>query len=314
MGERAVQIGRKLEGFGEKLFEHFTWDELCRDREIKCTRSAHKKKTHGIDMLCKFKTPYRIDMQGIIIECKNRQMQSITQAEIEKWVKELINCIECAQSTPELSDIDLAASTLNTGLLLTHATDKFEADKFYKYLKSLNFPNRRNPINIFIAGNDKINQWTSLLAKIDTTYMEGFSFLYPSINGFNRKTSSVLTIEALYSKYLLATRTYTTQSTSQGIPYNVPHSQNIMFIFDAISRDTFKYAWSMFKYYQLQGCDEYVFVFYPRRNGDIDYIKDYFLKTIKAGKEPISGEDSEKIKLDFIDNRDLSVVETGGHL
>ena len=309
MGERAVQIGRKLEGFGEKLFEHFTWDELCRDREIKCTRSAHKKKTHGIDMLCKFKTPYRIDMQGIIIECKNRQMQSITQAEIENWVKELINCIECAQSTPELSDIDLTASTLNTGLLLTHATDKFEADKFYKYLKSLNFPN-----NIFIAGNDKINQWTSLLAKIDTTYREGFSFLYPSINGFNRKTSSVLTIEALYSKYLLATRTYTTQSTSHGIPYNVPHLQNIMFIFDAISRDTFKYAWSMFKYYQLQGCDEYVFVFYPRRNGDIDYVKDHFLKTIKAGKEPISGEDSEKIKLDFIDNRDLSVVETGGHL
>lgn len=314
MGEQAVQIGRKLEGFGEKLFEHFTWDELCRDREIKCTRSAHKKKTHGIDMLCRFKNPYRIGMQGVIIECKNRKMQSITQSEIENWVKELINCIECAQSAPELSDIDLTASTLNTGLLLTHATDGFVTEKFYKYLKSLRFPNRRNPINIFIAGNDKINQWTSLFTKIDITYKEGFSFLYPSVNGFSRKTTSVLTIDALYSKYLLATRTYTIPNTTQGMTYNVPRSQNIMFIFDTISRDTFKYAWSMFKYYQLQGCDEYVFVFYPRINGDVDYVKNHFLKTIKAGRESISEEDSAKIKLDFIDNRDLSVVETGGYL
>lgn len=130
MGEHASKIGKKLEGFGEVLFANLGWIELARDKEIKCTRSSHKKKTHGIDLLCKFNNPYSTGNQGIIIECKNRQMSSITQATIEEWVKELINNIECAQSAPELADVDLANTTLNTGLLLIHANDTFNSQKF----------------------------------------------------------------------------------------------------------------------------------------------------------------------------------------
>ena len=97
-------------------------------------------------------------------------MSSITQATIEEWVKELINNIECAQSAPELADVDLANTTLNTGLLLIHANDTFNSQKFYNYLSKISFPNRRNPINIFIAANDRISQWMSLFAKIKTSY------------------------------------------------------------------------------------------------------------------------------------------------
>ena len=53
MGEQASRIGKKLEGFGENLFSDFGWTELARDKEIKCTRTSHKKKTHGIDLLFK---------------------------------------------------------------------------------------------------------------------------------------------------------------------------------------------------------------------------------------------------------------------
>lgn len=116
------------------------------------------------------------------MECKNRQMGSITRATIEEWVKELINNIECAQSAPELVDVDLRNTTLNTGLLLIHANDKFDQQKFYDHLSKISFPNRRNPINIFIAANDRIAQWTSLFAKVKTSYNNGFSFIYPSIN------------------------------------------------------------------------------------------------------------------------------------
>ena len=157
MGEEAAKIGKKLEGFGEVFFSKLGWVELAHDREIKCTRSSHKKQTHGIDLLCKFDNPYMSTQQGVIVECKNRQMKSITESKIEEWVKELINNIECSQSAPELSDIDLTNTTLNTGLLLIHANDCFDSSKFYGYLSNLQIANRRNPINIFIAGNDKIN-------------------------------------------------------------------------------------------------------------------------------------------------------------
>lgn len=203
MGEHASKIGKKLEGFGEVLFANLGWIELARDKEIKCTRSSHKKKTHGIDLLCKFNNPYSTGNQGIIIECKNRQMSSITQATIEEWVKELINNIECAQSAPELADVDLANTTLNTGLLLIHANDTFNSQKFYNYLSKISFPNRRNPINIFIAANDRISQWMSLFAKIKTSYHTGFTFIYPSINESNKTSQVSLTINGMYSKYLL---------------------------------------------------------------------------------------------------------------
>lgn len=181
MGEQAAKIGKKLEGFGVNFFANLGWTELTQDKEIKCTRSSHKKKTHGIDLLCKFTNPYIAGNQGIVVECKNRQMGSITRATIEEWVKELINNIECAQSAPELVDVDLRNTTLNTGLLLIHANDKFDQQKFYDHLSKIAFPNRRNPINIFIAANDRIAQWTSLFAKVKTSYNNGFSFIYPSM-------------------------------------------------------------------------------------------------------------------------------------
>ena len=165
MGENAKKIGDKLEHFGKNLFVELGWTELTRDREIKCKRSSHHKRTHGIDLLCKFKNPYIQGNQGVIIECKNRQMRSITQSDIEEWVKELINNIECAQSSDELQDIDLTDIVkLNTGLLLIHANENWDRKKFYTYLSKLKNINRRNPINIYIAGNDRIEMWTSVLS------------------------------------------------------------------------------------------------------------------------------------------------------
>ena len=92
-------------------------------------------------------------------------MRSITQSDIEEWVKELINNIECAQSSDELQDIDLTDIVkLNTGLLLIHANENWDRKKFYTYLSKLKNINRRNPINIYIAGNDRIEMWTSVLS------------------------------------------------------------------------------------------------------------------------------------------------------
>ena len=313
MGENAAKIGKKLEGFGENLISDFGWLELTRDREIKCQRPAHKKKTHGIDLLCKVNNPYLNGNQGIIIECKNRQMQSINKPNIEDWVRELINNIECSQSTNELEDIDLSdVKTLNTGLLLIHANDGWDEEKFYGYLSGLSISGRRNPINVFIAGNDKINLWTSLFAKISKDYRDSFAFIYPSLNEYSKKIQNSLTINALFSKYLFAESTYSVQQNNGAGQYFEPHRQTIMFFFDEITPDNFKYAWSMFKHYQLQGSDKYVFVFYPRKKGDVDYVRERLIPAIREGDPNISEEEIRKINYDFLDNRSLSPVEFGG--
>lgn len=311
MGEQASKIGKKLEGFGENLFSDLGWTEPARDKEIKCTRSAHKKKTHGIDLLFKYSNPYANISQGIIVECKNRQMKSITKGEIEKWVKELIHNLECSQSAAELSDVHLDGASLNTGLLLVHANDIFDQESFYKSLSGLQISNRRNPINIFIAGNDKIDEWTALLNKAKS--YDNFSFLYPSINGSSKVTQRAVTINSLYSKYILAQSVYYSEGSNGGMAYKVPHTQSTMFFLDDVCTENFKYAWSMFKHFQMQGTDRYCFAFYPRKTGDVEYVRENFISTLKNVENPITETEASKITIEFLTNRTLSPIETGGN-
>lgn len=312
MGEAARKIGEKLEDFGSLFFTDLGWTEIIRDKEIKCTRSSHGgKRSHGIDLLFKTYNPYLSCDQGIVLECKNRQMQSITKAEIEKWVKELINCIECAQSAPELSSYNMADFSLNTGLLVIHANDKFDEKKFYSYVSGISVPRRRSPINIYIAANDRINEWTSLCKKI-AKFGEDFNLLYPSINGSSKLLTKSFSINSLFSKYNFATSKYFEERQGSGGTYKEPHSQSILIFRDEVTASNFKYAWSMFKYYQLQGADRYVFLFYPMDSGDVEYIKEHFISILKSGDNPISEQEAQKIIIEFIDNRSLSPVEIGG--
>lgn len=313
MGEQANKIGKKLEGFGEKLFTGFGWNELARDTEIQCGRkSLHKKQTHGLDLLMNFNNPYLGSRQGIVIECKNRQMQSITQAEIDNWIVELINAIECAQSAPELIDIKTDDMNLNTGLLLIHANDTFKKHLFDKYLSNLKVPSRRNPINIFVAGNEEINRWNSLRDKIEKDYSERFQFIYPSIEGSNMERGKYITINQLYSRYVFAQDITETKKIEDGIEYPVPQTNKILISFDDISMDSFKYMWSMFKSFQLQDAKELVFLFYPQKKDDVEFVKDNFIKTLYQVSPPITAQLENKIRIDFIDNRSISPVDMGG--
>lgn len=312
MGEQAQKIGKKLEGFGEKLFSGFGWNELARDKEITCRRSTHKKRTHGLDLLMNFKNPYLGCKQGIVIECKNRQMRSITQDELDKWIAELINTIECSQSAPELVEVNTDDMNLNTGLLLVHANDCFNKTLFDKYLSNLKVPSRRNSINIFVAGNEDINRWNSLLYKIEKECSSKFQFIYPSIEGSNMEMGKFITINQLYSKYIFA-QDFTMITKYEGEEeYQVPQIKKIMISFDEISTDCFKYMWSMFKTFQFQDAKEMVFMFYPRKKDDVEFVEENFIKTLYQIDSPINEKIEKRIKIDFIDNRSLSPVDGGG--
>lgn len=51
-----------------------------------------------------YKDPYIGSVQGVFIECKNRVWSKINQKEIERWVNEELNLIDCARNNSELQE------------------------------------------------------------------------------------------------------------------------------------------------------------------------------------------------------------------
>lgn len=47
---------------------------------------------------------------------------------------------------------------------------------------------------------------------------------------------------------------------------------------------------------------------------DVAFVKEHFISALKSGDKPITDAESDKIFIDFIDNRTLSPIETGGIL
>lgn len=311
MGENASKIGAKLEGWGSNLFRGFRWIEVTRDLEIKCNRKAthENKRTHGLDILCSFYDPYLSCKQGVIIECKNRQMKSINQSTVDAWILELENSIECAHAAPELEPY-LPQMEISTGLLLIHANDEFNRELFAQYLRNARVKLKRNKTSIYIASNDEIDRWDSLITYTNSLG-DKFRFHYPSINESNIINDKQITLNYLFSKYVLAeTVEYETEMRND-LPMEVPKRRRIMFIFDKPSIEAFRYAWSMSKHFQFySSADRVSYVFYPNSPADVKFIKDNFFSSISNGIDhPMSDDVRSMCDIDFLTNRHLSPVD-----
>ena len=109
MGELSQTIGKKLENFGNTLFANLGWEMLAQDLPIDCTRSTHKsptaksgeKRTHGIDILQSFYNPFSARKEAVIIECKNHQWKDFIPSNLNQWIEELLNTMECASTAPK---------------------------------------------------------------------------------------------------------------------------------------------------------------------------------------------------------------------
>ncbi len=227
----------------------------------------------------------------------------------------MINTIECTKNSNEIKDFDLQGANINTGILLINCNDgNFEEEKFYNYLKLLEIPTKRDPMNIYIAGNNKIEQWHSLLKKVQyykVQYKESsFKFVYPSIENSQRTQEDYITVTHLFSKYIFAVHDYYIEECSMnvGMVNKVARRKYIVFSFDKHTKDSFNYLCSMFKYFQFEEGQEYEFCFYPQNANDIEYINNNFIKSIKKvdGKEIIN---TKKVKIQFLENRNINPVD-----
>ena len=317
MGENAQKIGKKLEKFGVKLFEMFNWNKKMGDKEIKCTRGSHKnaqgrkKQTHGIDLYMEYEDPYIGGIQGIFIECKNRGWNDINKSNIETWVNEEINLIECARYNTDLQEFYGEGADRNCALLLINCNDgKFKKDKFDEYLSEINVKNKRNPYKIFIAGNYMIDRWDAIGRIIREEYQSNLKILYPSINNSRPMSVNYWSINQLFSKYIFCEYE---QEVSLGRNVGTKIEKIlVIFFFDKVNAESFKYMWSMCRAFQYetqyQGFD---ICFWTETSNENNYIIENFIDILKSykGKDTISEDVIDTIRINFLLNRNLNAVD-----
>ncbi|MFR6368659.1 MAG: hypothetical protein ACLUOA_07205 [Gemmiger formicilis] len=255
MGELSQRIGKKLEHYGNSIFEHLEWKILAQDVQIDCIRAAHKnakssdKKTHGVDILAGYYNPFTKRQEAFIIECKHREWSNFIPSNLSLWVEELCNTIECASTSPALTTY-LEEYTLIGGILLYNSSDNiYEMERALKSISQIKVPRRRHPLMIYLADNSRLEKWYSFnaeIAKIKQNSIENsFGIIYPSIGGSTWDRSPVVTPTYLFSDYILAS--YIKSATNQGVTTKV--DIKALFCFEHVTDDSLKYLQDMITSY-----------------------------------------------------------------
>lgn len=118
MGELSQRIGKKLEHYGNSIFEHLEWKILAQDVQIDCIRAAHKnakssdKKTHGVDILAGYYNPFTKRQEAFIIECKHREWSNFIPSNLSLWVEELCNTMTQMQEVMNFEQNNLKSTVV----------------------------------------------------------------------------------------------------------------------------------------------------------------------------------------------------------
>lgn len=310
MGELSQIIGKNLENFGSTLFESLDWEILHQNVEFNCTRSQHKntkgkdKHTHGIDILHGYVNPFTRRKEAIITECKNHLWKDFIPSQLNIWVEELVNTIECASVSPDVAPY-LKDRILVGGIILYNSSDnQYELDRALKNISQIIVPKRRTPLMLYIADTNRLEQWYSLNQEINRIKSNNkdhnFGIIYPSIGGSNWDRSSVITPSYLFSDYILSTYTKIEETHNGTSKVDI----KAIFSFDKVSNDSLIYLCDMINELQLESRSdrkqEIHIYFYPETQDEIGYIKECFAHSVSKEKP--------SFKLKLLDNRRLSRV------
>lgn len=312
MGELSQTIGKKLENFGNMLFENLGWELLTQDLSIDCTRNTHKspssksgqKKSHGIDILESFYNPFTARNEAVIVECKNHQWKDFIPINLNVWVDELLNTIECASASPKVTPY-LSESTLTTGILLFNSSDNtYDYEKAQKTLSQITIPKRKTPTMLYVADTGRLEKWYALNTEIskikDTNNNHNFGIVYPSIGGSQWDRQPIITPSYLFSDYVFSvyTKTYEHANGTEKVDVKA------IFCFDIVNEASMLYLLDMINDLQFESRterkQEIHIYFFPEKNDDSQRIEDCYNRVIKS-KKP-------SFQLKFLDNRRLSPV------
>jgi len=191
------------------ILKQFAWTQKgsC-NFDIDCVHHSKERngQGHGIDSFFEYYDPYSKSTQGILVESKTRQFSGITTGSIKKWIKQVTDCMECMQVSPSIQG--MTSAPIQNALLMIWANDEYEHEMFMKMLRKVGIASKKYPCNIFVASNQEILKWCSLINTIDTlkAQSDSFKFIYPNVPtiGTDLILAEHLTLTHLFSKYVFA--------------------------------------------------------------------------------------------------------------
>lgn len=191
------------------ILKQFGWRQKgsC-NFDIECVHHTKERRgqPHGVDSFFEYYDPYSRSNQAILVESKNWQFSSITTANIKKWVKQVTNCMECMQVSSTIQSMTNAP--IQNALLMVWANDEYDHQVFMNNLQKVGVASKKYPCNLFVASNQEILKWCSLINMINAIKLQSknFKYIYPNVPtlGTDLVLADHLTLTHLYSKYIFA--------------------------------------------------------------------------------------------------------------
>lgn len=221
--------------------------------DIECAHHATERRgqPHGVDSFFEYYDPYSKSNQAILVESKNWQFSSITTTSIKKWVKQVTDCMECMQVSSTIQS--MTNSPVQNALLLIWANDEYGYQTFMDRLRKVGVASKKYPCNLFVASNQEILKWCSLINTINSikSQSEHFKFIYPNIPtlGTDLLLADHLTLTHLYSKYIFA-ETKEQMADIRGGTYSV--NKLLVFCYEPASVESLDFLYTLIKRLNFQ--------------------------------------------------------------
>ena len=260
--------------------------------DIECSlHPSRRGQNHGVDSLFTYYDPYEQSEQGVLVESKCWQFNSITSENIKKWFKQITDCLECMQVSRTIQD--LTHAPIKNALLMCWANDEYEYERFKQRLSAVRIGTKRYECNLYVASNYEILKWCSLINTINSIKRNSsnFKFLYPNVPtlGTNLVKADHVSLVHLYSKYIFAQAKIETR-TARGTEIK---DQLIVFSFEKTTMQSLLFMYDMIKQLNLQDAQEYVFYLFEQETTIRPAVSEF---TENVGRQ-ISGDLSNPSRL-----------------
>ncbi|OPY25457.1 MAG: hypothetical protein A4E23_00080 [Methanomethylovorans sp. PtaU1.Bin073] len=300
MPEEEPQRGNRWTEHAVQLLTDIGWTQSGSSNvDIPCSLHRDRRHPHGIDLFMTYFDPYQNCKIGIIGEAKNYAWRGINRSNIQNWINELIQKIECVPYSDEFYErLNLNHLPVNTGLLMIWAHDSFDKAEFINYLNNITIPKKRSIIRIFVLGNHEILKLYSLkrkVAEIRSVQNSSFNIFYPSYQGNDSyRATNLITLEYIKSKYIFGKMTQMIQYAGTSAP--TPINCAVVFYFDKLTFDALKHMYLALRRFQLTE-QKIIIYYYLDETENIEHFSPH----IEQFKREYSGNERDKFNFEPIE-------------
>lgn len=238
-----------------KLLEDLGW-KPCGDIRVDIPCTLHGKDEHGVDAFLTYYDPYQKRDIGIIVETKYYAWKSVTPSNLQEWIDDLIEKLDCAPLQREFQDLlNFDNAFVDTGVLMVWSHDEFDKAAFEKKLDQVKIAKKRKSLRIIVLHNEDILKLYSVLNAISNISgsldkkTERFDIYYPSYKKSDSyRNPHFLSLEYFKSKFIFGKMTRMEMERDGGTH---PINHAVVFYFDKPSRDCLDYMHLCLRQFQL---------------------------------------------------------------